>query len=392
MEYYRVDPEKPQQKIIDRAVHVIRNGGIVVYPTDTLYGLGVDIYNQQALNKLYHIKGRNSVLPVSLLVNNFEQIENFAGTFPFDVYGHLKKLLPGRITVLFENKHRYAISFFKRYETLGKPLHKVGFRIPDHAVCKKLTDQLGWPITSTSANLSGKDNVTSIQEVIAQFGNKLDCILDAGPMESKRGSTVIDMSKRPYLVLREGDISMDELRHKAPSAPFKKRKFRFVVTFVCSGNICRSPMAEILLKAKIEKTKYRDFMHIQSAGTLGIEDQPADDMTIVVCTENELDVSRHRSQGISTNLMEDSDLVIAMAANHVDFLKEHYPEHRDKIVLLKNWQRTKALANPSIADPVGQNKAFFRDTFNEIRNEIKRILPGLFTRVRAFMEYNDLME
>ena len=268
--------------------------------------------------------------------------------------------------------------------------NKIGFRIPDHAVCRELSLQLSRPISSTSANISGQDSVLSIPEVISQFGNKLDLILDAGPMKSTKGSTVIDLSKLPFMLFREGEISMDQLNNLLPGVNFEKRKTRFVLVFVCTGNICRSPMGEGILKAMIEKTKFKDIFDIKSAGTLNLGPAPAHDFSIKVAGDNEIDLSVHRANMINEQLVADASIIFCLAMDHQQFLRKNFSRYRHKFHLLKDWQREKPMAIPSIADPIGHELKFFEKTYSEIYTEIKRVFPNILNELKKFIEYNEI--
>ncbi len=389
MEYYRIDPRHPDKKIVKRAVEVLKSGGIIVYPTNTLYGLGVDAFNRKALERLFVIKQRGVHQPVSLLVASLEQLRSLFARLTPKQYEHLLKLLPGKFTVLAHSRFRENLTYLAP-NTQKNAAARVGFRVAEFALCKQLCLQLGTPITSTSANVAGRPNARTVQEVIAQFGDRLDLILDAGPVQDVRGSTIIDFTKNPYLVMREGAVSLSELKEKLPDVSFKKRKEQFQVTFVCSGNICRSAMAKGILNEVISKTRFKNLIRVDSAGTLALAAGPAHPLTIEVAAEYGIDLSEHQAKPIDAALMEQSDLVIALAVNHFEFLRDRFPQHKDKIVLLKEWHRRTKLANPSVADPIGHDRSFFEKTFREIQDEIKRILPFLFSEVKKFMAYHEI--
>jgi L-threonylcarbamoyladenylate synthase len=388
MEYYKLNPNNPDPVSISRTVEVLKEGGIIVYPTDTLYGLGVDITNQKAVNKLLHLKRRNINSPISIMVNSINSMEEIIGPISPKKQALLKNILPGKFTILLKNKSEKV----SENKYLWNPLDqdKIGFRIPDLAVCRELSIQLKKPISSTSANISGQESVISIQEVVSYFGNKLDLILDAGPMKSNKGSTVIDLTKLPFMVFREGDISMEQLSEMLPGISFEIRKTKFIVVFVCTGNICRSPLGEGILKAMVEKTKFNDIFSIQSAGTLNLGPVHAHDFSLKVADDNEIDLSAHRARQISEQIVDEASIIFCLAMDHLQYLRKNYPNYRHKFQLLKDWKRDNPLAVPSIADPIGHELKFFEKTYSEIYTEIKRVFPFILNELKKFMEYNEI--
>ncbi|MCB0284051.1 MAG: threonylcarbamoyl-AMP synthase [Calditrichaeota bacterium] len=389
MQYYKIDPQNPDPKIIKKAVECLKKGGVIVYPTDTLYGLGIDTYNRNAVNKLFLIKQRDMRRPVSLLVDSIERIEEEFG-LDEEVKSDLEKLLPGRITAVIKNKKQKKNPILEQIEKEGEYLPTVGVRIPDHPVSAAIAAEFKSPISSTSANISGMDNVFSIQNVIAQFSSELDFILDAGPIQESMGSTIIDFTSSPYLILRDGDFPKDELKEILGKDRIYQQRKEYVITFVCSGNICRSPIAEAVLKKMLSKTKYKDFIRVHSAGTLRMDSSPAHDFAVDISRENEVDLNDHLSKHINREIVKESSIIFCLAQNHYNYLVERYPTHRDKIFLLKQWKSNHQVSIPSIADPIGHSYEFFKDTFSEIRAELKRILPSILVDVKKFAEFHKL--
>ena len=154
MQYFKIDPENPDLEIVKEAVSVLNEGGIIVYPTDTLYGLGVDMTNSEAVHKLYLIKQRNPNLPVSLMVHSVDQIEDIAGILPTGTHSFLLKLFPGKITAIVKNRKQGKKELYFHFSREKK----LGFRIPGQNLCQALAKGLNRPISTTSANLSGKEN------------------------------------------------------------------------------------------------------------------------------------------------------------------------------------------------------------------------------------------
>ena len=382
LEYFKVDSTKPKAHAINRAAELIRAGGIIVYPTDTLYGFGVNIKNSLALNKLFDIKGREESKPISLMVNSKTQIESLVGPLNLEESRILNSLLPGKVTLLFEAKLHIEIRGIKEWK-------KLGFRIPDSKLCMELITHVDGPISSTSVNLANQQNLVTADQIIEKFGRKIDLILDAGPITSEKGSSVLDTTTSPPTLIREGDISKSKIEEKLGHEIYSHYPEKFIITFICSGNICRSPMAEGILKKIIEGTKYKDLVEINSAGTLNLGGSPAALEAIDVAQDYGIDLSDHSSTYVSRDIVRRAHLIICMALDHYNYLTRRYPEFKDKIILLKQWKVQKKLANPSIADPIGHNLNFFTRTFKEISDEIKRILPEIIKLIKRFVaDYN----
>ena len=386
MKLVKIDPNKPDDKVIEYTTRLLRKGGVIIYPTDTLYGLGVDVQNVRAMERLYRIKNRNYSIPVSLMVSSLDHIEDLIGLLPIEQHSYLKRLLPGPVTIILSNKRRGRLQIIHR----ALDMDTIGFRIPDHPFCIRLAQKLDRPITTTSANKSGENNIADIKELINTFGSEIDLILDGGPLKKAAGSTIIDFTKQPYLIRREGELKIKDLRRILPKVKFEVRKTKYRVTFICSGNICRSAMAKVMMEHLIAKNSLSEFIEVDSAGTLHMPVQPAHIYAVQTLEKNGLDLHLHKSKSVSPKIMEESELIICMARNHFDDLNNHFPQYKDKIMLIKQWGRKEKLANPSVADPIGHEPEFFDFTFKEIQNELKRIFPIFKEKLKEFAVYNDL--
>jgi len=155
---------------------------------------------------------------------------------------------------------------------------------------------------------------------------------------------------------------------------------KFHILFVCSGNSCRSPLAEGLLRAQIP-SRLQDDVVIKSAGTLGIEGSPAARYSVEIVKEMGGDISGHRSQGVAEELIAEADLILAMASEHLEYLSSEFPKYRENIFLLKRFARA---ANESanaddddIFDPIGTSKETYQACAEIIDEELERILPTL---------------
>jgi L-threonylcarbamoyladenylate synthase len=195
---------------ITKATEVIRNGGVVAYPTDTAYGLGADATNVEAVKKLYELKGRNYTKPIHVIFPSFSEL-NRVVVLTSITKKIIQKLFPGPLTVVVPLKKSS-----ESWNLLSANTGTLGFRMPDHSLVRALVKALGRPITTTSANRSGRANGYSVKQVKNQFKKaklKPDYYLNGGKLKRNKPSTVVQIVGNKVKLLREGPISFDEIKN-----------------------------------------------------------------------------------------------------------------------------------------------------------------------------------
>lgn len=185
-------------QLLNQAVELLRDGGVVAFPTDTVYGVGVDPFQPEAVRKLYRIKGRPDDKPIAILLGSIEDVARVAQT-PSKTFSRLAdRFWPGGLTLILEARD------LPPEITAGGST--VGVRMPNHPLTLELLRSFGGPIAATSANKSGEEPATSAGEVGAQLGNRVDLIVDGGTTFTKVASTVLNLSVSPPKILRHGGI------------------------------------------------------------------------------------------------------------------------------------------------------------------------------------------
>ena len=196
----KIDPGHPEPDRIDEAVAVLKNGGVIAFPTETFYGLGADARNEAAIDKIFGIKGRDFKNPILVVIGDRGHLDAFAADIPEKARAIMGRFWPGPLTIVF----RAAPSVSPKL-TAGSG--KIGIRLTSHPVAMAIAERLGGPLTATSANLSGAPECSSAAEVLSQLEGKLDGVVDGGQTPGGKGSTIIDITVIPEKILREGVIA-----------------------------------------------------------------------------------------------------------------------------------------------------------------------------------------
>ncbi len=199
-----IEPQQPQPDLIREAADVIQRGGVVGFPTRCLYGLGADALNSAAVNRIVELKQRPSGNPILVLIGHTSQLQPLVKRIPALASDLIDHYWPGKITLVFEAADMLPVNL-----TAGSG--KIGIRMPGHAVARALVNAVKGPITGTSANLSGSPGCFRVSDLEPQVARGLDLILDAGDLKGGAGSTVVDVSEDEMQILREGEISAQEL-------------------------------------------------------------------------------------------------------------------------------------------------------------------------------------
>jgi len=206
MQLLKVNPEKPENEVIAQAAKAIYAGQVIAAPTDTVYGLLADPFNASATKRIYELKGRAFDKPLILLVADRECLDRFAVNILPSALNAVKHFWPGALTVILQ-----ASDITPRSILSGGA--SVGFRQPAHPVMLRLLEAVGGVLASTSANLSGGHSSINVANIIKTFSDKLDLILDAGISPIGRESSIVDFTREPPRLLREGHITQADLKN-----------------------------------------------------------------------------------------------------------------------------------------------------------------------------------
>lgn len=183
---------------------IIRDGGIVIFPTETVYGIGTNGLDEKAIKKIYEVKQRSFNKPISLLVNNIEMVNKIAKNISKLEYKIMESFFPGPLTIILEKRDIIP-------NILTANTNTVGIRMPSGKIAKKLIEYAGVPIATPSANISGRPSGTNIKDIQKDFEGKVDYFIDNG--ESKLGvpSTIVKVINDEVHILREGSISKKQI-------------------------------------------------------------------------------------------------------------------------------------------------------------------------------------
>ena len=190
-------------KAFERACEVLQGGGVIVVPTETVYGLGADAFNPSAVRRVYAIKGRDFAKPLSLLVSDERMLREVVAAVPDVAKTLMRRFWPGPLTLVFKASDAVPREALGGGET-------VAVRLSSSPVVRRLLDLYGRPLTATSANRSGCGSARSAQEAMAQVGEEVDLIFDGGPSGNEAPSTVVDVSGGEARTLRQGGLQIGD--------------------------------------------------------------------------------------------------------------------------------------------------------------------------------------
>jgi L-threonylcarbamoyladenylate synthase len=200
----QVDPSNPSDDQILEAYRIIQNGGVIMFPTQHLYGLGAAALNTEAVDKVFEIKQRPHNKPLLVLIHEQKDLTKLVEKIPSTAVTIMERFWPGALTIVFEAK-----KILPKNLTAGTG--RIGVRMPQHPVALALAKALKSPITATSANITGNSGCSQVSDVDPLIADKLDLILDAGPLKGGIGSTVIDVTHDFPKILREGAIPAKDI-------------------------------------------------------------------------------------------------------------------------------------------------------------------------------------
>jgi L-threonylcarbamoyladenylate synthase len=200
----KIDPHHPEPELIKEAAGVIKQGGVIVFPTRCLYGLGADAMNPGAVERIIEIKQRPQDNPILILIHSKKLLEMLVEKFPPAAAAIMAAFWPGRVTLVFDARETLPGS-------LTAQTGKIGVRLPGHPVAAAILREVKGPVTGTSANLSGRPGCNRLSDMGSQIAGRVDLVLDAGTLQGGVGSTVVDVTEEPPRILREGQVTAGQI-------------------------------------------------------------------------------------------------------------------------------------------------------------------------------------
>jgi tRNA threonylcarbamoyl adenosine modification protein (Sua5/YciO/YrdC/YwlC family) len=360
---------KAPREVIQRALEALAEGQLVAFPTETVYGVAASALKREGVERLRKGKGRPESKPLTLAITSAAEALDWVPEM-----SHLGRRLanrcwPGPVTLVFSAGAESGLvtRLPEEVRQYVCPSGSLGLRVPAHEVILQTLRQMPGPLVLTSANRSGEPSATTAADVVRALGDDLALVIDAGPSHYGQASTVVQVDGDKWQMLREGVVGASELGLRAAK----------LILFICTGNTCRSPMAEGLCKKLLadqlgcrpEELPERGIV-VLSAGLAAMMGGGAAPEAIETARELGVDLTAHSSRPLTAKLAGQADLVIGMTRGHVLALTSHFPSLGPCIRLLSP-------EGDDLADPVGCDRAVYRECAEQILRHLQRLMPEL---------------
>ncbi len=348
------------QQTIDQASQTLKAGGLVVFPTETVYGIAASTASPKGIEALREFKGRPESQPFSIHLPSPDAALPYLNGADPAVRRLVRKVFPGPVTLIVEVSDSAITDHLKALglpsETRDSLVHNntIGLRCPDSVLTQRVLAAVDAPVIASSANRHGQPPPHNAQEATESVGSAAQMVIDGGPCRFAKPSTIVRVSGQP-----DGcGITIE--RAGVYDERFIRKLLRWTMVLVCSGNTCRSPMAQALAKQMIAKRRNipADVLEsanvsVLSAGVYASPGMPASIEAVDEMKKLGIDLSEHRSQPLTPELIHEADVIYCMTHTHLDAVLRASPGAGDKIFLLDPQGH-------DVNDPIGAGEAAYR--------------------------------
>ena len=354
---------------IRQTVDSLQDGNLVVLPTETVYGLAALATDENAVRRLIELKGRREGHPLPLAISGLDALYDFVPDLDGLALRLARRCWPGPVSLVIDVSDRssdiHRLPEFVRKAVVLK--NCVGFRVPNHPLTLTALGELNEPVILTSANLTGRPDATTVAEIVRSLGNDIDLLIDDGPTAVAKPSTTLAVSDDRYTILREGAVKQETIA----------RLTARIILFVCTGNTCRSPMAERLcekllaerLRCTVDQLEYHGFV-VMSAGLSAGFDAPASRQAVETLRARGLDLSDHRSQQINETQVRFADHIFSLTRGHREAILSYWPGSDTRLCVLRT-------DGGDVSDPIGSSLDDYGDCADRIESEIRKRLDEI---------------